>query len=913
MKKIFILLALSFSATMFAQKFMLEGIVKDKDSLTLEAATVYLQSISDSIPIAYGITNREGKFSLQVNTYEDTKAIFNIAYMGYKPYSKTIAVPKSDYLNLGTLVLEDQAEALTAISIIAKAPPVVIKKDTIEYNADSFKSLPNDKAEDLLKKLPGVEIDADGLITVNGVEVEAINVDGMPFFGEKNGEIALKNLPSGVISKVQVTDFKTNMQKFTGEESDSGTKEINFKIKKGKNRAMFGDIKVGAGTDNKYQGNANIFQVVDGKQLGVIAGTNNINMSRGFSALPNTSASTGYLESDFVGANYSKGKWNENRINSNYNYTAQDRETAQKSYRENFLPDLNYITESESTGYNESDSHKAKADLQKIINPKYKSSKQRLKISNETNFNLANTISGSQSASTSSYSDGELVSDYTSRNQTEASNYNIQNNFDVTASQGHGNYFNIGVNTNFSKSNSDVNSYSENILYNTDETIIQDQEKNNENKSSNINVNTILVKEIFEDFKIIPRYSATVNTSKTENFIYDFNEDLQTYSDFNENISTNSKYITTTLKPSLKLRYDVSDFRFEIEGAHTTTYRDYKDELIEARNFKRGFKYLTYSGRIRYRDEKGYKRITLDYNQGVNLPSVSQLQPVEDVSNITHIRVGNPDLEPQINHNIRFRYQNDIAFHNINVSGDARAEFTQDKILNSTITNSDLNKYTTYTNLNGDYYLRGNASVSKSYFNKKTNFNLNGSLMASFDNSLSLQNGLKFTAQTITIRPRISLNCLYNDIIDVNTSYSYSTIKSVYDTDSFSDNNYFIQNLQFNSSIFFIKNVLFVTNKVSYRYNSQVGNEYDADAIFWNAGVGAELIENKATVTLVGYDVLGKNNGYRRSVTDTYIQDVENRILEQYFMLNFTYKFGSFAGQKMSGFNSNKGRRGGRG
>ncbi len=108
-----------------------------------------------------------------------------------------------------------------------------------------------------------------------------------------------------------------------------------------------------------------------------------------------------------------------------------------------------------------------------------------------------------------------------------------------------------------------------------------------------------------------------------------------------------------------------------------------------------------------------------------------------------------------------------------------------------------------------------------------------------------------------------------------------------------------------------IKNV-FLTNKVSYRYNSRVGDDFDGDAVFWNAGLGIELWDNKATLTLVGYDMLGKNNGYRRTVTETYIQDVENNILEQYFMLNFTYKFGSFAGQKMNG-RGKGGSRGGRG
>ena len=332
MKKQLSLFFLLFTSTLFAQKFTLEGIVKDQDSINLEGATVYLQSVRDSIPLAYGITNKEGVFSIHVNTENDLKAIFNIAYLGYKPYKKDIDIPIGNQLNMGILTLKDQVEQLNVVSIIGKAPPILIKKDTIEYNADSFKTLPNDKAEDLLKKLPGVEIDLDGNITVNGIEVEAINVDGMRFFGEKNGEVALKNLPSNIISKVQVTDYKSNMQKFTGEESDSGTKEINFKIKKGKNRAAFGDFKGGYGTDKKYQANANVFQLIDGKQLGIISGTNNINMTNGFNALPDTDTSNGYIESDFIGADFSKGKWNEARTNGNYRYTrvwqAEDRERA---------------------------------------------------------------------------------------------------------------------------------------------------------------------------------------------------------------------------------------------------------------------------------------------------------------------------------------------------------------------------------------------------------------------------------------------------------------------------------------------------------------------------------------------------------------------------------------------------------
>jgi hypothetical protein len=893
-------LLLLISTTLFAQKFTVEGFVKDINTTALEGATVYLQSIQDSVPIAYGITNKNGEFSIRVNTENDSKAIFNIAYLGYQPYKKDIDVPTTDLLNMGVLTLEDQVEELNVVSIMAKAPPVVIKKDTIEYNADSFKTLPNDKAEDLLKKLPGIEIDLDGKITFNGIDVEAINVDGMQFFGEKSGDIALKNLPSNVVSKVQVTDYKTNMQKFTGEESTSGTKEINLKIKKGKNRATFGDIKAGVGTDDKYQANANVFQLIDGKQSGIISGTNNINMTRGFNALPDTDTSNGYIESDFIGANYTKGRWNETRVNGNYRYSSQNTDRNQKSFTEYFLPNLNYNTDSENSSFNDSDGHQAGADLKFIINPKNKLSNRKVQLSNETDFKSSNSDTGSLVNRVSRDNSGDLISDYYSKNESTSSNYEIKNELSVTAITGKGrDYLNIGLNTDFDKGLSDSQKYSENTIERRNETIVQDQISNADNRGSNIRFNALWSKELFTNFRIIPRYTASINSQNNEKYFYDFDANTNSYDDFNDVLSSDSKYGTTTIRPALRLRYEYKDFRFEVEGGYTNTYRKYSDKLVVARDFKTDFEYATYSARVRYRDKNGYKNINLNYNQSVDLPSVNQLQPVEDLSDITHVRVGNPFLEPEINHNLSFQYQNNLAFNNINITGNARAEFVQDKIINSTITDEDLNKFTTYDNTNGDYSLSGNVAVSKSIYNKKTNININARFNSSYKNSISFQNAIKFTAKTTNIKPSFSIKYSYDNKLEFSGAYSYTANKSVYDTDAFNDNSYFVQNLDFDANVFFIKNV-FLSNKVSYRYNSRVGDDFDGDAVFWNAGLGIELWDNKATLTLVGYDMLGKNNGYRRVVTETYIQDVENNILEQYFMLNFTYKFGSFAGQRMN-------------
>ncbi|MCG1037182.1 outer membrane beta-barrel protein [Polaribacter sargassicola] len=900
MKRILLLLSLFISTSLFSQVFTVEGILKDQDSILLNGATVYLQSIKDSVPIAYGITNDNGHFSLKVNPGTDSKVIFNIASLGYEPYMKDINVPSTGKLNMGYIVLKNLTEQLDVVTIIARAPPVLIKKDTVEYNADSFKTLPNDKAEDLLKKLPGVDIDIDGNITVNGIEVEAINVDGMKFFGEKSGDIALKNLPSNVISKVQVTDYKTDNQKFTGEESDSGTKEINLKIKKGKNRASFGDVKLGYGTDDKYQVNANIFKLIDGKQIGLIAGTNNINLSRGFNALPDTDTSNGYIESDFVGANYTKGKWNETRVNGNYRYSSQNRDFDQESHKETFLPDFNYITDSNSDSFTDSENHTAGADLKFIIDSKEKRSKKKIEISNEANFKSSNEESGSMVERESFYDNGDLVSDYNSNNDSSSSNSEFNNVIGITSVLNNkSDYLRVRLTTDFTKEESDSKNYSENTLFNNDETIVQDQINTADSNSSNINLNAFWSKELFENFRLMPSYSATFYSEKNQKDIYDFNSETEEYDSFNDVLSLKSKYLTTTLKPALKLRYQYKDFRFEFEGAYINTSRDYEDKLVTERNFKADFDYLTYSGRIRYRDENGYKNITLNYNQNVDLPSVSQLQPVEDVSDITHVIVGNPLLEPGVSHNIRFQYQNNLAYNNINISGNARAQFVQDKIINSTITDSNLNRYTTYSNIDGDYSYSGNLAVSKSFYNRKTNINLNAGFNGSYSNSLSIQNNVKFTAKTTVLKPSVSFRYSYDNKIDISTAYSYSKNKSIYDTDAFNDNNYFVQNLNVDTNVFFLKNA-FLSNKVAYRYNSRVGDEFDGDAVFWNAGLGVELWNNQATFSIVAYDMLGKNNGYRRTVTETYIQDVENRILEQYFMATFVYKFGSFAGQKMN-------------
>ncbi|WP_435314909.1 carboxypeptidase-like regulatory domain-containing protein, partial [Cellulophaga fucicola] len=240
--KLFLSLVLMLTAlTSFSQdkqkQFNISGVlITADDNKPLESATVYLQRVKDSSLVTYTITDQKGEFTLEGKTYDTTLSMF-ISYIGYKTYAKVIPVDRKK-VNLGQINLEVDENLLDEIVVMATAP-VTVKKDTLEFNVNSFKTKKDANVEDLLKKLPGVEVDETGKITVNGKDVSNIFVNGKPFFGD-DPTITTRNLTKDIIEKVQITDTKTKSEAFTGEESESDNKTINLTIKEDKNKGVFG-------------------------------------------------------------------------------------------------------------------------------------------------------------------------------------------------------------------------------------------------------------------------------------------------------------------------------------------------------------------------------------------------------------------------------------------------------------------------------------------------------------------------------------------------------------------------------------------------------------------------------------------------------------------------------------------------
>ena len=268
------------SISLFSQSIDLSGTVKAEDNETLVSATVVVLSQADSTLVSFGLTDGEGRYKIQDLNYGEY--ILQVTYLGYDQYSQPIYIDDSTAPQQEPILLQTASNQIEQIEIEGEHVPIQVKKDTLEYNAAAFQTQPNEVVEDLLKKLPGVEVDDDGTITAQGEEVQKVTVDGKKFFGD-DPTIATRNLPADAINKVQIFDEKSDAAEFSGVDDGEREKTINLELKEDRRQGQFGTIEAGYGTDNRYKGRLSLNRFSTKTQISVIGNFNNIN-EQGFSS-----------------------------------------------------------------------------------------------------------------------------------------------------------------------------------------------------------------------------------------------------------------------------------------------------------------------------------------------------------------------------------------------------------------------------------------------------------------------------------------------------------------------------------------------------------------------------------------------------------------------------------------------------
>lgn len=897
--------------TSYAQSksFKISGnLVSEETQEPLESATVYLEQIKDSTLVTYTISNPKGEFKLEGGTSHSQLKLL-ISYIGYKTYIKNLEIDKST-IELGKISMEESKNQLDEI-VITSTAPVTIKKDTLEFNVKSFKTKKDANVEDLLKVLPGVEVDDEGNIRVNGKPVSRILVNGKPFFGN-DPTITTRNLTKEIIEKVQVVNTKTKTQAFMDEEGDDENKTINLTIKKEKNKGVFGRLSGGLGTNDRYEF-AGMFNRFDNDQrLSVLAGGNNIN-SPGFSfgeirkmfGGGGVSYSTqggnqsftiggrtfgggqGIVTSRNAGVNFTDDFGKKVEFSSDYFHSSSSSENRSISSRENILPDRRFFTDSESYSLNDNQNHSMNAQVDIKVD-------STIFINIQPKFQFSKNESLYDRQATSINQNNEITNESTSNSFVETLGKNFQNNLSLTKKLSpEAGYLRFSFNNDINQRDRKDFLASEAYVYgNNPSEVIRDQYLEGENKTTvftaGINYNIPLIqKKLFLDFGY--RYRKRDEDDRRSTF--DKN-DNNNYTEFNSDLSTDFEYVNEVKEPEVSINFRNKTWSARFKGSYLFRTLGGKDNLRPQFNLTRDFEAVEASSYLNY-NFSSKSSVNLSYRLNNEPPRLRQLQAFQNVANPLNIIVGNPNLQPTNKHSMYGGYRNYDFQKKTGFYSYIGANFDNYEVVSKTIVNDDLTRETTYANVNGNYRAYINLNYSKT-FKVDSLKTIKASIFAYGNKSrrINFNNGIQYASNTSSISPGLRLSFNWRNILEFSPRYNVSFTKNTFDLDNLDTREFSQHNISLNTATFFPKNLEW-RNDFNYRYNSNIGPGFQKSTWFWNATLSYSLLKDKMSITLKAYDILNQNTNARRFATQDFIMDSESTVLQRYFMFGFSWKFNS--------------------
>ncbi|WP_299889491.1 outer membrane beta-barrel protein [uncultured Lacinutrix sp.] len=922
MRKLLLLASLLFATVSFSQtkEFKVIGkLIAANDQSPLEAATVYMQRVKDSTLVTYTISDKNGVFSLE-DTTSDEYLNFYISYVGYKTYLQKLKIDK-EIIDLETILLEEDSNTLDEV-IIKSTAPVTIKQDTLEFNVKSFKTKKDANVEDLLKQLPGVEIDEEGKIKVNGKEVNKILVNGKPFFGN-DPSITTKNLTKDIVEKIQIVDTKTKAEAFTGEAGSKENKTINLTIKEENNKGVFGRVAAGGGTDERYEfaGMLNVFD--NDQRISVLAGGNNTN-SPGFSfgeiskmfgrgggmnfggngsftiGGRSFGGGQGITTSKNAGLNYADKIGETTEVSSDYFYASSSSVNESSSQRETILSDSRFFTNSNSRSDNDTDSHTANLEFeietdstfQINIVPSFSYSKTRTIFGREDETLNEERVLTNQS---STDSDVERLAKQFSNQLTLTKRFGAKGAFVR---------FELENRINRDESDDFINSNTE-IFGASPETIIRNQFTDGENNSNGLTAEftyrlPIVAKKLFLNFE----YEYSRDKDENRESTFDFDDISQSFSIFNTDLSTDFEYTDSRSIPGVGLTYRGKKWSTRFNASYNIRTLKNEDLLRPQFNVERDFKNLQLRYNIDYRfSEK--ESIYMGYRLNNNPPALRQLQAYTDVSNPLNTIIGNPNLEPSNTHRLyvgynSFDWQKRTGMY-VNVS----ANVNNNQVISKTVVEPEtLKRTTTYENVNGNYNFNASGNYSKNFkLDSLRNIKLRVGAWSSFSKNINFNNDIKYSSTVSAITPNVGLDFIWKNTFEFKPYYRITFTNNAFDIDAFQDREFTRHSAGIKTATFLPKKLEW-RNDISFNYNPDVAEGFQKSAWFWNATLAYSVLKDKGAVTLKVYDLLNQNTNARRTATQDYIEDSQSTVLQQYFMLSFSWKFNSLGSKGESSKNS---------
>ncbi|MDR3697354.1 TonB-dependent receptor [Mucilaginibacter sp.] len=897
------------------------GTVTDSTGL-VPGLKVKLTSAKDSVVM---VTNEKGLFDFPVVIAKNFK--LTISGIGYQTISRKYVMDNGTKpIKLDPIRVSPQTNMLKEVTI-SGVIPMVIKEDTIEYKASAYKVRDGSPVEELLKKLPGVSVDANGNVTAQGKQVKKVRVDGKDYF---TGDVqtATQNLPADIVESIQIIDDYGDQANLTGIKTGDPDKVLNITIQKGKRKGKFGYGTVGDGNDGRYLGRLSANDFNNDQQIALLGTVNNNNTNifnlaqaggsggrsgKSSGGSSGVSTANGITGNKSAGLNYRDSWGKKITVYGSYSFADKDTKTTTTSQQQDIFQSGSLINDDNTNDENHSRNHRFDFNMEyKIdtlnylkINPKFSygsSSDNNADIF--SNMRNGQTVNGNEYALTNTSAPGGGATIlYNHRFQKKGRNFSITGGYSYSKST-------QSLNDKYSTVQDSV----VNPLY---------QQINTNSNTNSFNIHASYLEPIGKTTYLETNY--TYSYTNTDNNKYNYRLDPVTgLPAFVDSLSTiyNSQFIYNRfgfnirgIKPKYNYTVGLSAQPSTLEG--------------ESGNFHLNTNTFNFvpTARFVYNFQKS-QVLTINYSGNSGQPSFTQLQLTPDYSNPQNVIYGNPYLKPSFSNTINFRYYEfdlksgsslftNLSFNTIEnqIISNTEPVVSETQVGGTTVTNSTKQE-THYLNANGYYSMNSNYSISQPFDNRKFTVTLLGS--ATYNNNISYIENERNLGKNWILTQGAKLRIDIDSVMDTEINGSYSINNTAYTLPSSINTNARTWTIGLDG-----RNYFFYSWILGYNLTQTINHGFSSTVVE-NPTLLSTYVEyqflkkNAASIRFQAFDLFNENAGISRPVSGNQIIDTRTNRLGRYFMLSFTMRLQQFAGQQKRGNgggfrNGGGGRRGGMG